>query len=53
MHQNTATATKTGQSVRKQIAKSPIKWNNIDWKLITLYIKSHENIWKKDNYKIL
>ena len=38
-------AKQTGQSVRKQFSKSQIHWNNIDWKLITLYVKSHEKLW--------
>ena len=44
-------ATKTGESVRKQITKSPIKWNNINWDLVTLYVKCHENIWKHNELK--
>ena len=31
-------AEETGKAVRKQISKSPVKWNNVDWKLLTLYI---------------
>ena len=44
-------ATRTGQSVRKQIAKSNIKWNYVDWDLVTLYVISHENIWRNDELK--
>ena len=36
----------TGKCVRRQFSKSPIEWVNIDWKLLTLYVKMHENYWK-------
>ena len=38
-------AKQTGQSVRKQFTKSLIHWKNVDWKLVTLYVKSHEHLW--------
>ena len=36
----------TGKCVRQQFEKSPITWQSVDWKLVTLYIKLHENYWK-------
>ena len=36
----------TGKCLRRQFSKSPIEWVNIDWKLLTLYVKMHENYWK-------
>ena len=39
-------AQETGLAIRKQFMKSPIKWNNIDWRLATLYIKMNESYWK-------
>ena len=41
-------ALKTGESVRKQFSKSNIKWNNVDWNLVTLYVKCHEHIWRNN-----
>ena len=45
------TAKETGRAVRRQFEKSKIKWTNIDWKLITLYIKLHENQWKNETIR--
>ena len=36
----------TGKCVRNQFAKSTIKWENVDWKLVTLYVKLNEKYWK-------
>ena len=36
----------TGRCVRKQFQKSAIKWENVDLKLVTLYIKLHKKFWK-------
>ena len=38
-------ALETGKAVRKHFKKSPIKWHNVDWRLLTLYIKIHEKHW--------
>ena len=35
----------SGKAIREQFAKSKISWNNIDWKLVTLYIKLQEKFW--------
>ena len=40
-------AEKTGRAVRSQFEKSDITWQNIDWKLLTLYVKLNENYWKE------
>ena len=40
------TALETGKSVRKQFEKSPIEWQNVDWELVSLYVKLHESFWK-------
>ena len=39
-------AEKTRKAVHSQFAKSRIQWENIDWKLVTLYVKMHEKYWK-------
>ena len=41
-------AEKTGEAVRIQFAKSNITWENIDWKLLALYVKLHDYYWKGD-----
>ena len=33
----------SGKAIREQFAKSKICWTNIDWKLVTLYIKLQES----------
>ena len=40
-------AKETGKAVREQVRKSTVKWNNINWRPLTLYIKMHENYWTK------
>ena len=37
----------TGKCVREQFEKSPIDWQQVDWKLVTLYVKLNENFWKE------
>ena len=41
-------AKNTGKAVRNQFAKSSITWDNVDWKMLTLYVKLHEYYWKED-----
>ena len=41
-------ASNTGKAVRSQFAKSKIVWDNVDWKMLTLYIKLHEYYWKEN-----
>ena len=43
------TAVQTGKCVRKQFEKSSISWQNIDWELVTLYVKLNENYWRKED----
>jgi len=38
----------TGRCVRKQFAKTSVDWQNVDWRLVTLYVKLHEMYWKGD-----
>ena len=42
------TADRTSIAVRKQVEKSVIEWKDIDWRLITLYIKLNEKFWELD-----
>ena len=37
----------TGKCVREQFKKSTIEWQNVDWKLVALYVKLHQNLWVK------
>ena len=50
-------ATLTGKAVKEQIIKSTIQWENIDWNLLTLYLKINEGYWKNcqvfDSIKML
>ena len=39
-------AKNTGIAVREQFAKSKVIWENIDWRMLTLYVKLHEHYWK-------
>ena len=41
-------AERTCMAVRKQIEKSKISWQNVNWRLITLYIKLNEKFWEGD-----
>ena len=41
-------ARNTGIAVREQFAKLKVTWENIDWKMLTLYVKLHESYWKWD-----
>ena len=41
-------AKRTGISVRKHFMKSRVKWLNVDWKLVSMYIKLHESYWTKN-----
>ena len=41
-------AQKTGEAVRQQFKKSKVKWENVDWRLITMYVKLQENYWKNN-----
>ena len=34
----------TGKCVREQFKKSTIEWQNVDWKLVALYVKLHQNL---------
>ena len=38
-------AERTSMAVRKQIEKSKISWQNVNWHLVTLYIKLNEKFW--------
>jgi len=38
----------SGKAIREQFAKSKICWTNIDWKLVTLYIKLQESFWSEN-----
>ena len=44
-------AEETGKSVRKQFEKSSIEWKNVDWGLVTLYVKLHENYWSESELR--
>ena len=44
-------AKETGKAVRNQIMKSKIEWRNVNWKLMTLFIKLHENLWDESTLK--
>ena len=36
---------KSGKAVRRQFEKSPILWQNVDLKLLSLYLKLNEKFW--------
>ena len=40
-------AFQTGKAVRRQFEKSPINWENVDWKLVSLYVKIQEKYWEE------
>ena len=44
-------AERTGKAVRAQFEKTKVVWENIDWRLLTLYVKLHEYYWKEDELK--
>ena len=41
-------AEKTRKAVRNQFVKSKVEWSNVDWRLVTLYIKLNEPFWTND-----
>ena len=41
-------AEKTSKAVRNQFVKSKVEWSNVDWRLVTLYIKLNEPFWTND-----
>ena len=43
----------TGKCVRLQFEKSLIDWQNVDWHLVTLYMKMHEKFWEKDELEMI
>ena len=45
------TAKRSGEAIRKQFTKSGIYWTNIDWRMITLYIKLQDKYWNKNELK--
>ena len=44
-------AKKTGIACRKQIEKSEISWENVNWRLVAMYVKLHENYWTENELK--
>ena len=41
----------TGVAVRNEFSKSQIDWQNVDWRLVTLYLKLNEKYWTKNELK--
>ena len=41
-------ASNTGKAVRQQFEKSKIKWTNVSWKAVSLYVRLNDQYWTEN-----